>query len=160
MTTLTNIAGRVALLLALGACGSDAPKVELRVVHYEQVSSAATGPHLARETIAVQGGRSVIQVDGTITLPDHCDVLRASLELDLPEVELRLDARKTDEPAERCDGSDRQMIIQYVARIDSLPAAQYDFRVVYDSHSAHSRRRGEPNPTIERVLLRRSVTVR
>ena len=158
--SLSRICGRGALLLTLGGCDRGAPRVGLRITHYEHVSSAATGPHLERESVAFSAGTRYIQVEGTITLPDHCDILRAGLEMDPPEVELRLHARKNDEPDERCDDSDRSVIVQYVARLDSLPPAQYDLRVVYDTHASHSRRRGESDPAIERILLRQPVTVR
>ena len=158
--TLSRICGCAALLLALASCDRGAPRVALRLTHYEHVSSASTGPHLERESVAVKGGVRQIQVDGTITLPDHCDVLRVGLEFDPPEVELRLRAGKNNEPAEQCDQSDRSVIVQYVARIDSLPAAQYGFRIVYDSHSAHARPPGGGDPAIERTLYEGSVVVR
>ena len=128
------------LILVLPGCFlDDGPDVALVITHFEHVGASDQGIHLAPASVGVAAAPGGMRVDGTITLPDHCDVLHAEIGLDEGDLELRLRARRTDEPGDRCDLRERTVIVRYTATIDRLPPDRYPFRVVYQSHSTHAR---------------------
>lgn len=126
-------AGAVFGLLAWACAEPGAgPRVELQVVHSDEVREIGRPDQLASELASPQRQADGVAVRGIILVPDPCDDVRARLDSDTSAVVLRVTARLSRAHEGRCDKDGRTTILHYHATIRDLPPGARRLRVVHD----------------------------
>ena len=107
------------------------PRVELQVVHSDEVREVGRPDQLAAELASPRLQSDGVAVRGIILVPDPCDDVRAQLDPDTATVVLRVTARLSRAHKGRCDTEGRTTILHYHATIHDLPPGARRLRVVH-----------------------------
>lgn len=154
-------AGALATLGIAAACaqGEEQPSLDFTVMYRDRVA-AEPEPRVRSQGLAIVDPASgTVRVRGVISLPDHCDSVRASLAKE-DGAELRLVVRAQDFGAEagNCDASRHTLVAEYGAEIGRLAPGDYRLRVLHDYERAQAE--AGAGGSIQRTVLDTVVQLR